>query len=62
MNVALIDPRLCQNCDNCCVQEMCPKHAVFREDDSDRPWIDFYKCSGCMKCKLFCEYKAVLEG
>jgi formate hydrogenlyase subunit 6/NADH:ubiquinone oxidoreductase subunit I len=35
--------------------------ATFRESKTDRPWIDFYRCLGCMKCKEFCPFKAVVE-
>jgi len=61
MKRALIDPKICHNCNTCDVEEKCPQKAVIREDKSDKPWIDFYKCRGCMKCKLFCKNDAVLE-
>jgi MinD superfamily P-loop ATPase len=53
MKKAIINPGKCNNCPVCSVEEKCAKKAVFRED-SDRPWIDFYKCSGCMKCRSYC--------
>ncbi len=35
--------------------------AVIREAASSRPWIDFYRCAGCMKCKSYCANRAVEE-
>jgi Pyruvate/2-oxoacid:ferredoxin oxidoreductase delta subunit len=35
--------------------------AAFREDPADKPWIDFYHCSGCMKCKANCPAEAIIE-
>ena len=35
--------------------------AVFREMPEDRPWVDFYHCSGCLKCKLLCPQGAIEE-
>jgi flavoprotein len=61
MKRALIDPKICRNCDVCEVNAKCPQKAVIKEDDNDKPWIDFYKCRGCMKCKQFCEHGSILE-
>lgn len=35
--------------------------AVLRETEDDKPWIDFYRCSGCLKCKLVCPGGAIEE-
>ena len=61
MKRALIDPQICCNCDVCQVDDKCPQKAVIKEDDSDKPWIDFYKCRGCMKCKAYCNNNAIIE-
>jgi TPP-dependent indolepyruvate ferredoxin oxidoreductase alpha subunit len=62
MRRALIDPTICKSCDPCAVEMKCEqKNVVIREDRADKPWIDFNKCRGCMKCKQFCEYNAILE-
>jgi Fe-S-cluster-containing hydrogenase component 2 len=34
-------------------------NAIFRECQEDKPWIDFYKCSGCAKCKPLCPNGAI---
>ena len=61
MKRALINPKICRKCDDCEVNAKCPEKAVILEEKNDTPWIDFYKCRGCMKCKLFCRYGSVLE-
>lgn len=35
--------------------------AIFREEPQDRPWVDFYQCSGCLKCKTLCPAGAIEE-
>ncbi len=61
MKRPIIVPEKCQNCPVCKIQEECPKNAVIREHIQEKPWIDFYKCSGCMKCIVFCNNRAIQE-
>ena len=61
MKRALIRPEKCSNCQPCEVEEQCPMKAVFREEASERPWVDFYRCSGCLKCKTVCVSGAIEE-
>ena len=61
MKRALIRPDKCINCKPCEVEEQCPMKAVFREEASERPWVDFYRCSGCLKCKTICVSEAIEE-
>lgn len=61
MRRALIDPNNCLNCDECNVAVLCPQKAIIREEPSDKPWVDFQLCRGCMKCKSYCINNAVLE-
>lgn len=61
MKRALIVQKLCQSCAACKVQEFCTRGAILREEPTDRPWVDFYQCSGCMKCKPVCPNGAVDE-
>jgi Pyruvate/2-oxoacid:ferredoxin oxidoreductase delta subunit len=61
MKRALISPENCRNCHECNVATLCPQKAIIQEEPTDQPWIDFYKCRGCMKCKQFCANGAVLE-
>jgi len=61
MRRALIDPERCRDCAACLVIEGCDMKAAFREASSEKPWIDFYRCSGCMRCKKNCPYEAILE-
>jgi len=61
MKRAMIDPKICRKCDVCKVNLKCTEKAVILEEKNDTPFIDFYKCRGCMKCKQFCEHGSVLE-
>jgi len=59
MKRALINPEKCLSCQPCQVAEKCPMHAILRETAEDKPWVDFYHCSGCAKCKAFCPHRAI---
>ena len=59
MTRALIRPEKCGDCQPCEVERRCSMKAVFREDPQEQPWIDFYRCSGCLKCKTFCPNDAI---
>lgn len=61
MKRVLVNPAKCENCLPCQVQTQCPMTAAFREQPADKPWIDFYRCCGCMKCKGFCPNGAIEE-
>lgn len=61
MKRAMVDPAKCLNCSVWDVADNCPQQAIIREINDDKPWIDFYGCRGCMKCKVFCKHQAVLE-
>ena len=60
MKRALVNPELCQNCQPCTAEPACSTmHAFFREKPTDKPWVDFYRCSGCLKCKPACPFAAI---
>ncbi len=61
MKKALIDKDNCQNCIPCMIQENCPKTAIIREEAAAKPWVDFYRCSGCMQCMDYCVNGAVIQ-
>lgn len=61
MTRAIVNPAVCKGCLPCSVETDCPKKAVIRETTEDLPWIDFYKCSGCLKCKMYCPNNAIDE-
>lgn len=61
MKRALINPEICKNCSNCLIELNCFNKAIIREEAEQIPYVDFYKCSGCMKCKNYCHNNAVLE-
>jgi Fe-S-cluster-containing hydrogenase component 2 len=59
MKRALIQAERCQNCQPCPAELACPRQAFFREEPADKPWIDFYRCSGCLSCKAACPWGAI---
>jgi Pyruvate/2-oxoacid:ferredoxin oxidoreductase delta subunit len=61
MKRAIIKLDICKNCATCLVEQNCVNTAIIRESKEDKPWIDFYKCRGCMKCISYCQNKAVGE-
>ena len=61
MKKALIQPEKCNNCSPCAIEANCTMNAIIRETSESKPWIDFYRCAGCMKCKTFCPYEAIVE-
>jgi Pyruvate/2-oxoacid:ferredoxin oxidoreductase delta subunit len=56
---ALIHPETCANCRPCPALETCENKAIFREEEADMPWVDFYLCRGCRDCGAVCLPKAI---
>ena len=61
MKRALIVPGRCVNCESCAIEKGCSREAVIRESPTDKPWVDFYRCAGCLECKALCTFQAVEE-
>ena len=61
MKRALIVPARCRNCETCAIEKGCAREAVIRESPTDKPWVDFYRCAGCLECKVLCTFQAVEE-
>jgi Fe-S-cluster-containing hydrogenase component 2 len=61
MKKIIILPSKCKNCFFCKLEEKCTNKAVYREEPADKPWIDFFRCTGCLKCKFVCPYGATEE-
>ena len=61
MRRPLVNPDICQNCQPCRASAACQSQAFLREEAGDKPWIDFYRCRGCMHCKTACVNGAIEE-
>lgn len=61
MKRAMVNPAICKNCQPCEVEKGCLHKAVIKETPDDKPWIDLYLCAGCMKCKVYCPNRAIVE-
>jgi Fe-S-cluster-containing hydrogenase component 2 len=59
MQRALVLIRTCLNCRPCPPEEQCQMKAFFRDPPDEKPWVDFYKCGGCLKCKPLCPANAI---
>ena len=51
----------CEACQPCLAEKACANQAFIREDPSDKPWVDFYACRGCMRCLTACAKRAIDE-
>ena len=61
MKRALIRPEKCSNCQPCEVEEAMRDESSVPGEANERPWVDFYRCSGCLKCKTICVGEAIEE-
>ena len=61
MKQALVVPDRCKSCETCAIVKGCTRDAVIRESPADKPWVDFYRCAGCLECKALCPNHAVEE-
>jgi len=61
MRRPLVKPERCGNCQPCRASAACDCRAFIREEAADKPWIDFYRCRGCLRCKPACAKGAIEE-
>ena len=61
MRRLIIRPETCRSCQPCRASEECDRQAFLREDADDKPWIDFYRCRGRMRCVAVCPNGAIEE-
>lgn len=61
MKRAMIISERCNACATCQLDLRCENRVLIRETPQDKPWIDFYRCRGCMKCLKYCPYDAIEE-
>jgi MinD superfamily P-loop ATPase len=59
MHRSLIDTNKCLKCKVCLVEKNCESHAIIKESEDDKPFVDFYKCTGCLKCKVVCKGRSI---
>jgi Fe-S-cluster-containing hydrogenase component 2 len=59
MHRAVVRGDVCLNCRPCPPEEGCTMKAFFRESPDDKPWVDFYRCGGCLECKPRCPAHAI---
>jgi len=61
MKRVLIVSEKCNACAVCQIDTLCENNVLIREKPTDKPWIDFYRCRGCMKCLKCCPNDAIEE-
>ncbi|WP_457551573.1 4Fe-4S dicluster domain-containing protein [Desulfobacula sp.] len=52
-------PVACRQCENSPCMAICPKEAIFRDDELNRVLIDHQKCVGCGYCVSACPFGAM---
>ncbi len=52
-------PVACKQCENPPCLAICPKEAIYKEDETDRVLIDRQKCIGCGMCTSACPFGAM---
>lgn len=49
----------CQHCEAPPCMSVCPKEAVFADDELNRVMVDYDKCIGCRMCVAACPFGAI---
>lgn len=52
-------PMTCQQCKSAPCQEICPVHAISRDESLNRVSVDYDKCIGCRMCVTVCPFGAM---
>ena len=52
-------PMRCQQCDDAACMTVCPRKAIYRDEDRDHVLIDYDQCIGCKACIIACPFGAM---
>ena len=52
-------PIICQQCQDAPCMAVCPKHAVYRDEELNRVMVDYDRCIGCRMCMAVCPFGAM---
>ena len=52
-------PIICQQCQDAPCMAVCPKNAVYRDEELNRVMVDYDRCIGCRMCMAVCPFGAM---
>jgi len=52
-------PLTCQQCQDAPCMDVCPKDAIYRDDELNRVMVDYDRCIGCRMCMAACPFGAM---
>lgn len=52
-------PMVCQQCETPLCEDVCPMHAIKRDEETGATLIDYDLCVGCRLCVMFCPFGGV---
>ncbi len=58
-NVGFYFPMLCQHCEEAACMSVCPKGAIYRDEELNRVMVNYDLCIGCKMCVTACPFGAM---
>jgi len=52
-------PMVCQHCQDAPCMAVCPKNAIYRDEELNRVMVDYDLCIGCRMCMTACPFGAM---
>lgn len=52
-------PMICQQCEEAPCKTVCPKDAIYRDEELNRVMVDYDLCIGCRMCVAACPFGAM---